>query len=749
MIWLLALLLPWEATAAEAPGTADPRIEWVELQRAGRYSEALAAVDRHLLLPETSRLPGVYYLRGRLLEQLGQRGPATAALASALGLEHELEPWTRYRLAEVEMADGHPEVAAGLLATLLGDRPAPELGERAAVLLAGAMRHGGDCRLLAGLDAWRLTAAGRRPLRLARADCAAATAADRAVAEWTALLAEDGSDAVALAAAERLAAAPTPPSPEVALDIAMAAYEQRSFELALTWFAHALEPGGLPPAQRSDYDTNYAIARSAFWLGDYAQAAARFADLARLTRDGGLRAQALYQGGRSLELGRDPAGADGAFAETVEAAPDSGWAAAAVTSRLRIAWLEGRETDALAFYAQLGDHRRWRDNLATAALFLAASDLVRERADHASGWLATAAATPDTHAPEIAYWLGRLAEVEGDPRRAVRHYAEALVAAPYDPWSEEGRARLAGAPLAAETQRTAAALAASADDRDLLAAWRLAPASAAGQAARQALTSRLERRASQRDFMRLTALPAPAWDVWSAPADRAEERLLGLGDWESALPVLERHFPLSDDVLALTRARFLAEAGLTRPSIHAAEVVAQRAPPTVPVELWPPELVHSLYPLGFGELLRREAAALGLDPLLLAALVREESRFDASATSAAAARGLTQFVLPTARRLGPTVGLQRLEAHDLHRPEVAIRLGAAYVAELAARFGGREHMMLAGYNAGEPQAELWRAYCVSDERAEYLTKIGFRETRSYVRKVLASYARYRALYPAF
>jgi soluble lytic murein transglycosylase-like protein len=234
--------------------------------------------------------------------------------------------------------------------------------------------------------------------------------------------------------------------------------------------------------------------------------------------------------------------------------------------------------------------------------------------------------------------------------------------------------------------------------------------------------------------------------VRSALPARPEDRLLGLGDWESASPVLARHFPLGDDRLALTRARFLAEAGLTRASSRAAEILAQRAPESLPVEYWPSELVHSLYPLAHGAVLRREAAAAGLDPLLMAALIREESRFDAAATSAAAARGLTQFVLPTARRLAPALGLRDLAAHDLHRPEIAIRLATAYLAELTTRFGPREHQILAAYNAGEAQAELWRSYCASDERAEYLTKVGFRETRGYLRKVLKSHARYRELY---
>ena len=53
---------------------------------------------------------------------------------------------------------------------------------------------------------------------------------------------------------------------------------------------------------------------------------------------------------------------------------------------------------------------------------------------------------------------------------------------------------------------------------------------------------------------------------------------------------------------------------------------------------------------------------------------------------------------------------------------------------------------VAAYNAGEDQAALWRRYCLTAEPEEFLAKIGFRETRAYVVRVLESQAAYRALY---
>ncbi|MCZ6507849.1 MAG: transglycosylase SLT domain-containing protein [Acidobacteria bacterium] len=748
MIWLLALLWPLEASLAAA--LPDPRIEWVELQHSGKLEEALDRVEEFLASQAGNGVGpklGAHYFQGRLLTALGRGTQATSALAAGLGADPKLEPWTRYRLAEVQIAHGHPEVAAGLLATLLGSRSSTELENHAARLLATALRDGGDCRLLANLDAWSLKTAHRRPLRLERAECRHGRDPDASYRELVALLAEGTADSVAFAAAGRLAARVEEPPPEVALDIAMAFFGQRSFEPALEYFTRALQPGALPLALRTDYELLYAVARSYFWLRDYRQAAERFDNLATLTQDRGERARAYYQQARSLALADDGDAADRAYDRAYAAEIDGSWAAAALTARVRIAWLAGRENDALTLYRQLGGRRRWHATRARTALFLAASDLVQGRADRAGDWLTTAAATTGIHPPEVFYWRGRLAEAREDLPRAVQRYRSALLDDAWDPWSQEARERLGSPTLAAETKRSASALAASNRERDLLSAWLLAPASGPGMAARDNLRARLRARGLERAFMELATVPTPLWPLWESPLTSVEGRLLALGDWQLGLPAVARYFPVTEARLGLTRSRLLAEAGLTRASILTAELLAKRAPATVPPGLWPAELTRNLYPLAYGKHIRREAAGAGLDPLLLAALIREESRFDAAANSAAAAYGLTQFVLPTARRLGRRLGLEDLGTDDLQRPEIAIRLGAFYLAELGELFARQEHSMLAAYNAGEPQTELWQRYCFSDERAEFLTKVGFRETRGYLRKVLRSYARYRELYP--
>ena len=738
MILLLALLWAAQASPAAAESvaaaTVDPRIEWVELQRAGRLDEAVASVERHLDAADRA-VPGAHYLRGLLLLRQGRPALASEALAEALNHEPEFEPWIRFRLAEAQIEQGHPEVAAGLLATLLGSRPPAPLRSEAAVLLAATLERGGDCRLLTRLDAWRLDASEHRPLRLWRADCRRAADRTEARADLVELLAEDTSDGSALTAAERLAEMLPDPPAEVALDMAMAFFGQRDFARALDLFARALAPDAASLAVRRDYEVQYAVARSHFWLGSATEP-----DLA---------AKAWYQEARCHELEGRQGAAEQAYARALEAEPTGSWSGAAQSARLRVLWLAGQEGLALDVYAELGRQRRWHSSRARSALFLAASDLVQGRADRATAWLATAAATRGGHPPELDYWQGRLAEAQGDPVAAVASYRRALIEDPWDPWSAEAARRLAQPQLAAARAEAVADLLAAGDAGDLLAAWRLTPDAETAAQARDRLVTALATRPAERAFLELAAVPTPAWPLWQARPTSIEERLLGLGDWRFGAAEAPQHFPYDEAHLGLTRARALAEAGQTRASIRAAEILGHGAPESISQALWPSELVHALYPLAYGELIRLQAGAAGFDPLLLAAVIREESRFDPRATSPAAARGLTQFVLPTARRLGRDIGLGEPAATDLYRPAVAIQLGAAYLAELSRLFDGAEHMMLAAYNAGEHQAALWHAYCLSDEPAEYLTKVGFRETRGYLRKVLRSRARYRELYPSF
>ena len=140
-----------------------------------------------------------------------------------------------------------------------------------------------------------------------------------------------------------------------------------------------------------------------------------------------------------------------------------------------------------------------------------------------------------------------------------------------------------------------------------------------------------------------------------------------------------------------------------------------------------------------------EAAEFGVDPLLLVAIVRQESVFDAQALSPAGARGLAQL-LPgtaalTARGLDVTFYPEWITVPDLN-----LHLGAAHLQELLQRFGGRVDAAAAAYNAGTAPVKRWLERPGADDPDEFIELIPYQETRGYVRAVLRNRELYRALY---
>jgi len=151
------------------------------------------------------------------------------------------------------------------------------------------------------------------------------------------------------------------------------------------------------------------------------------------------------------------------------------------------------------------------------------------------------------------------------------------------------------------------------------------------------------------------------------------------------------------------------------------------------------------YPLAFTATLDAEARSRGIDPLFLAALIRQESLWDEKAGSTAGALGLTQVIPPTGEAIARELGVGGFRAEDLFRPAVALRFGAYYIAGQIARFGSA-WAGLAAYNAGPGPAARWGAAAGGASAADYIEAVEYRETYGYVALVLDHYARYTAAY---
>jgi len=166
----------------------------------------------------------------------------------------------------------------------------------------------------------------------------------------------------------------------------------------------------------------------------------------------------------------------------------------------------------------------------------------------------------------------------------------------------------------------------------------------------------------------------------------------------------------------------------------------------LPFESAPRQFWQLLFPLPYRGELTADAASHGLDPNLVAGLIRQESEFNPAALSHANAYGLTQVRPGTGRQYARQAGLRRFSTQSLLQPAVNLKIGTLYLRSMLDHHGGRVEETLAAYNAGPARAAEWLAWNHYREPAEFVESIPFTETRDYVQAVLRNADIYRRLY---
>lgn len=156
----------------------------------------------------------------------------------------------------------------------------------------------------------------------------------------------------------------------------------------------------------------------------------------------------------------------------------------------------------------------------------------------------------------------------------------------------------------------------------------------------------------------------------------------------------------------------------------------------------PIDLLRLEYPLSYVAVLDRESEENDIDPLLLAALIRQESLWDPSAGSFAGALGLAQVIPSTGEAIAEDLGVEDFETRDLFRPSISIRFGAHYLGGQLRAYRD-VYVALSAYNAGPGNAARWQEADPRDTPADYLETIDFSETHLYVELVMEHYAQYR------
>jgi len=136
----------------------------------------------------------------------------------------------------------------------------------------------------------------------------------------------------------------------------------------------------------------------------------------------------------------------------------------------------------------------------------------------------------------------------------------------------------------------------------------------------------------------------------------------------------------------------------------------------------------------------------GLDPYLVASLIRQESEFNAGVVSHANAYGLMQLLPSVGKSMAKKQGMKGFNANALLNPNINLQLGTENLRLVLERFGGQPEYALAAYNAGDVPVRQWMAVGDYKDIAEFVESIPYTETREYVQAILRNREIYRDLY---
>jgi soluble lytic murein transglycosylase len=225
------------------------------------------------------------------------------------------------------------------------------------------------------------------------------------------------------------------------------------------------------------------------------------------------------------------------------------------------------------------------------------------------------------------------------------------------------------------------------------------------------------------------------------------EELLGVGlvvesrEELDALRVEVRNAPWALYHLSLA----LRDLGLNRLSILCAQRLIQLSPVET-VGQSPRFLQRLAYPIYFDDLVVAEAQANSYDPLLLFALIWQESLFEGQAASWAGAQGLTQVMPATGDWIALQLRWPGYQPEYLYRPYLNVKFGAWYLGRQLKDFEGNLFVALAAYNGGPGNARRWLDQSRVSDDDVFVETISNAETRTYVEKVYEHYAAYRKAY---
>lgn len=245
-------------------------------------------------------------------------------------------------------------------------------------------------------------------------------------------------------------------------------------------------------------------------------------------------------------------------------------------------------------------------------------------------------------------------------------------------------------------------------------------------------------------FVPDSVLPMPR--AGSFPPARARERIRLLASVGFEGEARAEALGWTGDTTASARvliaaAEAASAAGFAREAIRLGEVAMARAGLTVGA-------ARGVLPFPYRGVIEAEAAEHCLDPLLVAAIIRQESRFTPRAVSRAGARGISQVMPATGRQVAERQRIRPWDAELLFAPDFNLHLGNRFLVDRFRVDSFPVYAAIAAYNAGAQRVDRWRRWPEFPDPDLFVERVAIPETRTYVRNVYASYQWYRRTYAA-
>jgi soluble lytic murein transglycosylase len=463
-------------------------------------------------------------------------------------------------------------------------------------------------------------------------------------------------------------------------------------------------PATLPPDLAVERDYQLGMARFGT-RRDYPAAANLLLSVAPKLK-GDRAAYAAFQGARALlRAGRDDE-AIAAYLRVVADFPGNRWA---VEAQFVAGWLEFNRGDYATCLAPLQttlkDHGR--SSFANdAAWYLALAHHLLGHPDQALAALADYARLsgndPDAGL-RAAYWRGRFLASKGSAAEAKAAWQDLVRKQPLSYYGLLARARLraAGVKVAVELPR----------DKEK-------PVVLARKTLRDPAVLRA-------DELAKAGLDVEAGLELQRSEDALEQRL---GRDQSLALLLDRYPRFQ----AFRRAYQLAESR--------GRAALEEAPVGAPRSTW-----EAAHPRAWRALVEQHSKKARTPPLFVYTIMQKETGFGPHLSSYADARGLLQLLPSLGAQLAAKQHLSFFP-DDLYRPEVNVRLGAVHLGELLRMFRGQVFLAAGAYNGGTRAVTRWLDQNGQRPLDEFVELVGFKQSREYIKRVSAIYARYLYLY---